>query len=157
MNDQLNLTASILDRLLDMEPKLSSESVQYRVVSERQILDYVLRDIENLLNTRCSPVELPDAFSRLKASLIKYGVRDFTAENPESSIIKKKLSKEIEKTIAVFEPRLKNPIVRLEHKTGKTRQVFFRISGTLIVEPLDEPVSFDTFFDLNKGHYVIKK
>ncbi len=140
-----------------MEPKLSSESAQYRVVSERQILGSVIRDIENLLNTRCSPVELPDAFSRLATSLIRYGVRDFTAENSESSLVKQKLSKEIEKTITIFEPRLKKPIVRLENNGSKIRQVFFRISGILVVETLDEPVSFDTFFDLNKGQYVIKK
>lgn len=157
MNQDLNITASILDRLVDMEPELSSESAQYRLVSERQILDNIFRDIENLLNTRCSPIELPDAFDQLAASLIRYGVRDFTVENPESSRVKQNLSREIEKAIALFEPRLKKPVVRLENTEGKTREVFFRISGTLVMEPLDEPISFDTFFDLNKGQYVIKK
>lgn len=157
MNDHFNLTASILDRLLDNEPKLSSESAQYRVVSERQIMDSVVRDIENLLNTRCSPIVLPAAFDRLKGSLIRYGVRDFTVENPGSHSARQKLCMEIEKTISIFEPRLKKPIVRVESKGSKNRQIFFRISGVLVVEPLDEPVSFDTFFDLNRGQYVISK
>jgi len=157
MNDQFNLTASILDRLVDMEPSLSSESAQYRVVSERQILDSVFRDIENLLNTRCSPIELPAAANRLKGSLIWYGLKDSTVENPESGLVRQKLCKEIEKTISLFEPRLKKPVVRVEARAGKKRELFFRISGVLVVEPLAEPVSFDTFFDINRGRYVITK
>jgi type VI secretion system protein ImpF len=157
MNDHFNLTASILDRLLDMEPELSSESAQYRVVSEGQILDSVFRDLENLLNTRCSPIELPAAFTMLKGSLIRYGLKDSTAENPESALVRQTLCKEIEKTISLFEPRLKKPVVRVETRGGKKRELFFRISGMLIVEPLAEPVSFDTFFDINRGQYVISK
>ena len=157
MNDHFNLTASILDRLLDMEPSLSSESAQYRVVSERQILDSVFRDIENLLNTRCSPIELPASFNRLKGSLIRYGLKDSTVENPESALVRQKLCKEIEKTISLFEPRLRKPVVRVETRGGKKRELFFRISGILVVEPLAEPVSFDTFLDINRGRYVITK
>ena len=157
MKDHFNLTASILDRLLDMEPALSSESAQYRVVSEQQILDSVFRDLENLLNTRCSPIKLPTAFSRLKGSLIRYGLKDSTVENPESALVRQKLCKEIEKTISLFEPRLKKPVVRVETRGGKKRELFFRISGILVVEPLAEPVSFDTFFDINRGQYVISK
>ncbi len=157
MKDHFNLTASILDRLLDMEPALSSESAQYRVVSEQQILDSVFRDLENLLNTRCSPIKLPAAFNRLKGSLIRYGLKDSTVENPESALVRQKLCKEIEKTISLFEPRLKKPVVRVETRGGKKRELFFRISGILVVEPLAEPVSFDTFFDINRGQYVISK
>ena len=138
-----------------MEPELRSESAQYRVVSEGQILASVFRDLENLLNTRCSPIELPDGFTMLKGSLIRYGLKDSTAENPESALVRQKLCREIEKTISLFEPRLKKPVVRIETRGGKKRELFFRISGILVVEPLAEPVSFDTFFDINRGQYVI--
>jgi type VI secretion system protein ImpF len=157
MNDAFNLTSSILDRLVDMEPENRSEPAQYRVVSERRILNQVFRDIENLLNTRCSPIDIPVSFKRLKGSLIRYGLTDSTAKNPESSRVRKELCKEIEKTIALFEPRLKNPIVRIETRVGKKRELSFRISGVLVVEPLAEPVSFDTFFDINQSRYVISK
>ncbi|MCD4721624.1 MAG: type VI secretion system baseplate subunit TssE [Desulfobacula sp.] len=157
MKDQFNLTASILDRLIDTEPKLSSEPVRYRIVSERQILESVVRDVENLLNTRCSPIALPVTFNRLKGSLIRYGLRDSTVENPGSILVRQKLCMEIEKAISMFEPRLKKAIVRLETENKRKRQLFFRISGVLVVEPLVEPVSFDTFFDLNRGRYIISK
>ena len=157
MNDEFNLTASILDRLLDNEPGLSSESDQYRVVSEQQILDCVFRDLENLLNTRCSQIKLPASFNRLKGSLICYGLKDSTAKNPESTLVRQTLCKEIEKTISLFEPRLKKPVVRVETRSGRKRELFFRISGILVVEPLAEPVSFDTFFDINRGQNIISK
>ena len=47
----LNAQASILDRLLDYDPKVASESVRDRL-SVRQIKDAVIRDLEYLLNTR---------------------------------------------------------------------------------------------------------
>jgi len=157
MDDQINLTASILDRLLDDDPKQIREPAQYRVLSERQILDCVIRDIENLLNTRCSPIKIPASFNNLKTSLIRYGINDFSAENPETSLVRHKLCREIETAIVRFEPRLKKPVVRLEQGRRQKRQLFFRISGILVVEPLTEPVSFDTFFDLNRGQYMIAK
>ena len=157
MDDQVNLSASILDRLLDDDPKVSQEPSQYRVMSEKQILNSVIRDIENLLNTRCSPIEIPVPFKELKKSLIRYGISDFSVENPGTSLVRQKLCNEIETALSVFEPRLKKPMVRVERETQKTRKLFFRISGILVMEPLAEPVSFDTFFDLNRGQYVISK
>lgn len=157
MNDSANLTASLLDRLLDDDPKVVQEPSQYRVFSERQIVDSVLRDIENLLNTRCSPIDIPASFKALKSSVIKYGIKDFSVENPGSGLVRRSLSREIESAIKRYEPRLKNPVVRLEKDDKNKRQLFFRISGVLIMEPLAEPISFDTFFDMNRARYMINK
>ncbi|WP_022665665.1 type VI secretion system baseplate subunit TssE [Desulfospira joergensenii] len=157
MDDSINLNASILDRLLDDDPKTIQEPSLYRVLSEKQILDNVIRDIENLLNTRCSPIDIPAPFKNLKRSLIRYGISDFSVENPGTSTVRQKLCKEIETAISVFEPRLKKPVVRIERENHDKRKLFFRISGILVMEPLSEPVSFDTFFDLNRGRYVISK
>jgi type VI secretion system protein ImpF len=156
-NTPYNLTASILDRLLDLEPKLATEPAQYRLISEREILDSVVRDIENLLNTRCSPVYIPSAFDSLNRSIMRYGLRDSSMDNPESALVRQALCREMEKAISVFEPRLKKTIVRVEVREVKKRQLVFRISGVLVVKPLEAPVSFDTFFDLNRGQYVISK
>ncbi len=155
MDDQANLNASLLDRLLDDDPKVTREPAQFRALSERQIFHSVIRDIENLLNTRCSPIDIPVPFKELKRSLIRYGIRDFSVENPETSIVRQKLCKEIETAISVFEPRLKKPVVRIEQGDNKKRKLFFRISGILVMDPISEPVSFDTYFDLNRSQYVI--
>ena len=50
--NQQNIQASLLDRLIDNEPGTSHEPVQYRLTTFRQLKRGVGRDLENLLNTK---------------------------------------------------------------------------------------------------------
>jgi type VI secretion system protein ImpF len=43
----------------------------------------------------------------------------------------------------------------METPADKERSLRFRITGLLIAEPEAEPVTFDTYFDVNRGQYVI--
>lgn len=146
-----------MDRLLDHEPGVSHEPVQYRLLSIGQIKASVIRDLESLLNTRRQILTPPVAYREVNNSLFVYGLRDFTAQNPKSVSVRQQLRQDVEKTISRFEPRLKNVTVHLETPTGKERNLRFRISGLLVVEPVAEPVTFDTYFDVNRGQYVISK
>ncbi|MBW2740232.1 MAG: type VI secretion system baseplate subunit TssE [Deltaproteobacteria bacterium] len=152
-----NLRASILDRLIDHEPDLSREPVPYCLVSIGQIKASVVRDIENLLNTRRQILILPVEYSQVNDSLFVYGLQDFTSKNPGSPFVKQQLRQDIEKTISQFEPRLKNVSVHLETTAQNKRTLRFRIKGMLVVEPVAEPVTFDTYFDANKGEYIISR
>ena len=154
-NNQENLHASILDRLVDFEPQTSHESVQYRLLNIGQIKKSVIRDLENLLNARRCIISPPASFKELNNSLFVYGLRDFTSSNPNSQPVRVQLRQDVEKTIARFEPRLKNVSVRFENASKKDRAVRFRISAMLVVEPITEPVSFDTLFDINRTEYTI--
>lgn len=146
-----------MDRLLDYEPGVSHEPVQYRLLSIGQIKASVIRDLESLLNTRRQILTPPVAYREVNNSLFVYGLRDFTAQNPKSVSVRQQLRQDVEKTISRFEPRLKNVTVHLETPTGKERNLRFRINGLLFVEPVAEPVTFDTYFDVNRGQYVISK
>jgi type VI secretion system protein ImpF len=157
MQDRQNSQASILDRLLDDEPRVSREPVQHRLFDIRQIKAMVIRDLEHLLNTRRQILPVPVSYKEVNNSVFVYGLGDFTSENPKSPSVRQQLRQDIQKTILRFEPRLKNVNVRLEEDTEKGRNLRFRISGMLIVEPETEPVSFDTYFDSNRGEYVIQK
>ena len=150
-NSSLNVQASILDRLIDLEPRVSSEPVRNRLQGVGPIKKSVVRHLESLLNTR-RHIEMPSAEMReINKSLFVYGLKDFTAENPNSIMIKQQLRQDIEKTILKFEPRLKNVRVQLETDEQNQRKLRFRISALLHVEPISEPVAFDTFFDMNRG------
>jgi len=146
-----------LDRLVDHEPGVSHEPVQYRLLSIGQIKASVIRDLENLLNARRQILPPPVAYREVNNSLFVYGLRDFTAQNPKSVPVRQHLRQDIEKTISRFEPRLRNVTVHLETPTQKERNLRFRINGLLVVEPVAEPVTFDTYFDINRGEYVISK
>lgn len=151
------MQGSILDRLIDMEPDTRGESVQYRSISYNQLRAAVERDLENLLNTRCFPNEIPDSCTELCKSLLVYGLADFTSRNPSVPAVRTELRQQIERAIALFEPRLRNVAVRVESPAQGERRFMFKITALLKFEEMTEPVSFDTFFDSNRGEYSISR
>jgi type VI secretion system protein ImpF len=157
MNDnQGNIRASLLDRLIDQEPEVSFEPVQYRLLDMRQIKAFVIRDLETLLNTRRIIYPPPAEFIELGKSVLVYGLRDFTSQSTRSTVLRKALRQDIERTIARFEPRLKNVKIQLDtDQSGNSLR--FRINALLVIEPETEPVQFDTVFDINRSEYVITK
>ena len=150
-----NLRACILDRLVDLEPGVSHEPVHSGFRSIGQIKASLVRDLENLLNTKRQILVPPSGFREVNNSVFVYGLRDFTSQNPGSPFVKQKLRLDVEKTISRFEPRLRNVTVQVETPTRKDHRLRFRIIGLLVVDPVREAVSFDTYFDVDRGEYVI--
>ena len=158
MNEkQQNLQASILDRLIDLEPGVSREPVQYRFLSIGQAKTSVARDLENLLNTKRSVLVPPIGCREVNSSLFVYGLQDFTSQNPKSPMVRQQLRQQIERVISRFEPRLKNVKVNLEMSTQSERNLRFRISALLVVGPVSEPVTFDTYLDVTRGAYAVSE
>jgi type VI secretion system protein ImpF len=85
-----------------------------------------------------------------------YGLQDFTMKNPSSTMVRQRLRQVIERTISRFEPRLKNVNVQIEASGQNARDLRFRITAMLILEPISEPVIFDTYFDVSRGEYKIQ-
>ena len=152
-----NSQAPLLDRLIDEDPGTSGDSAQQRLLSARQIKALVVRDLENLLNSRRSIAALPAEFRELQNSVATYGLKDFTALSADSTTVQNAILKDVEKAIARFEPRLKNVKVMLETGDQKERKLSFHISGMLVVDPIREPVAFDTFFDPVRKEYVVSE
>ncbi|BBO17377.1 type VI secretion system baseplate subunit TssE [Candidatus Brocadia pituitae] len=153
--EQQSLQTSILDRLIDREPEVPSESVQNRSLSISQIKASVKRDLENLLNSRRILIEPPQSYRELIDSVYTYGLRDFTSKNPKSPSLKQQLRYELEKTISQFESRLKNVSIHFEEHSPDRQSLKFRISALMVVEPIKEPVTFDTICDVNKQSYSV--
>ncbi|MCJ7603086.1 MAG: type VI secretion system baseplate subunit TssE [Desulfobacterales bacterium] len=156
MKQRQSAQASILDRLIDREPNVTHEPVQ-EGFSVGQIKDAVARDLENLLNTRRNIIAPPASYREVNTSLFVYGLPDFTSSNPAHISVRSQLRLEIEKTISRFEPRLKNITVHIDSPVGGNRELKFRITGVLVVDPISEQVVFDTSFDLNRSRYSILK
>ncbi|RPJ11366.1 MAG: type VI secretion system baseplate subunit TssE [Deltaproteobacteria bacterium] len=157
IQNQPNIQPTLLDRLIDDEPGLSREPVQDRLTTFGQIEARVARDLERLLNTRGPVIAPPPSYQELNHSLYTYGLSDFTSQSPKSQTVRQRLWQEIERAISRFEPRLRNVAVHIETSTEAERVVRFKISGLLVVDPVTEPVTFDTYFDINKGEYVVRK
>lgn len=157
MKSHHGLQSSILDRLIEDPEGQLGGSVQSLRAGISQLKRQVVRDLENLLNTRRNILPPPQECPELSRSLFVYGLKDFTAENPASLLVRQQLRQDIERTVAQFEPRLKNVRVALDQEGGNERRLRFRINGLLVVEPISEPISFDTFFEMNRGLCTISE
>jgi type VI secretion system protein ImpF len=149
--------ASVLDRLIDDDPGNTRESDRYRRMDLKATMAVVVRDLERLLNTRRSIARLAAPFKAVDQSVFVYGLRDFTAENPNDPATLQLIRQDVENTIAKFEPRLKNVKVRLVAGDETERKLSFRVSGLLVVDPIREPVTFDTYYDATRKEYVISR
>jgi len=155
--DRPQIQLSLLDRLIDNEPGVSRDPLNMRNPDFNQVKAMVARDIEKLLNTKGTVSPPPQALKEVTNSLYTYGLMDFTSSNPKSQATRQKLRIEIEQTIARFEPRLKNVNVRVEPPSPHERNLKFKIAGLLVLDPVTEPVAFDTLFDIGRGEYAIPK
>ena len=153
----MNIQASILDRLIDKDPGVSRESVSQQLADVRALKQSVIRDVENLLNTRRKIFPVPEELKEVNNSLFMYGLPDFSSLNPRSPQVKQMIRRDVEQTIAKFERRIKNVKVHLEISDKMEQRIRFRITGILQMEPISEPVTFDTYFDINKGNYAISR
>jgi type VI secretion system protein ImpF len=150
------VTLSVLDRLLDDDPKHSAEVPLSRPQSLRALKASLKRDLEWLLNTRRT-IEPPDDSSRETVrSVYNYGFDDISSRSVLSTEDQSDLVKEMESVIAIFEPRLKRVKVKMESVGGSSHVVSFVIDGLLNVDPAPEPVRFDTVLEIGKGEYAVK-
>jgi type VI secretion system protein ImpF len=155
-DNEVRVTPSVLDRLLDFEPELTREPMASRAKSLRQLKLAVRRDLEWLLNTRRVATEIPADLKEVTRSVANYGLPDFSGLSIESPAEQKRMRREIQETIATFEARLENVVVTLEPKRDTERALRFRIDARLKIEPAPEPVTFDTVLQLGSGQYEIQ-
>src|ERR1039458_8925492 len=105
------VTQPLIDRLMDRDKDRNRDAVdpyRSRSASVRGLKAALRRDLEWLLNTRRNPNAAPDSMVELSQSLFNYGLPDFSALSVNSPKDRQQLLVEVERTVAVFEPRLRN-------------------------------------------------
>jgi type VI secretion system protein ImpF len=151
------VTLSVLDRLIDEDPKRSAEVPLTRAQALREMKAALRRDLEWLLNTRCLDREAEKGTAELARSLYCYGLPDYGSLSQDHENTQYELVRRIEKVLAIFEPRLAGVKVALSGDQGdRNRGVRFVITGMLRVDPRPERVSFDTMLELSSGEYQVK-
>jgi type VI secretion system protein ImpF len=155
--DEGTITLTVLDRLIDREPKNRSTEVPLnRSQALRELRASLRRDLEWLLNTRRTPLEASEAHGEASASVYNYGLPDITSMSVHSSQDQSRLCKLLESCIATFEPRLASVKVALVPAASGTRTLRFVIEGLLRIDPAPEHISFDTTLELSSGEYAVK-
>jgi type VI secretion system protein ImpF len=115
----------------------------------------VRRDLEWLLNTRVEPSRVAEDTSQVARSIAAFGLPDFTSWNVRGGVDQETLRKAVEDAVARFEPRLESVQVFLETVSEVDRTLKFRIEARLRVEPVPEPVSFDSVLQLGSQEFVL--
>ena len=153
----VRITPSIIDRLLDFEPKISTEAPKTHSKSLRELKLSVRRDLEWLLNTRHTAEKVPEGLQEVNKSLALFGLPDFTGLSSKNFDDRNNLISSIENALRIFEPRFMNVKVLLLETDEVQRGMKFQIQATLKVEPTPEPVVFDTILQVGSGEFQVKE
>jgi type VI secretion system protein ImpF len=157
LDNEIRITPSVLDRLLDYEPELAREPLASRSKSLRQLKESVKRDLEQLLNSRQSGDWLPPDLKELNSSVAAYGLPDFSSVSIKSPSEQGRLRAALESAISTFEPRLEDVAITLLPLGELHRSLHFRIDARLKIEPAPEPVTFDAMLQLASGQYLVRE
>lgn len=158
----IEIRQSVFDRLTgaDLVRPAGGEARPPRTTDEAIALRKrnLLRDLEQLLNSRqISDVDEIEQ-ELLRASVYTYGLPDLssydaaTAGNPEG------LQRAIKLALRNHEPRLRNVrVTQAESEDRFDRLVRFHIEGDLVVEPDMERVEFDTVLRTSTKRFEVQE
>lgn len=148
---------SVFDRLIDYDPKSTREAVVSTQMALRDLKQAVRRDLEWLLNTRRTVINVAETLTEVNRSVVVYGLPDLTAVNIDSAAEQSRLVKAVEQALATFDPRFRNPKVFIEPANNIEREVRFRIEAILDIEPAPEPIVFDTVLQTGSFDFAVKE
>lgn len=150
---ETTITVSALDRLIDLEPDNRMENPLSRSQSIRLLKSSVRRDLEWLLNSRRIADAPDEGYKELNRSVYTYGLPDMSALTMASTTDRNRLVRSILASINLYEPRLTNVrLVVVETPDAGKKDVRFRIEAMLRMDPVPEPISFDTVIELKSGN-----
>lgn len=119
----------------------------------------VCRDLEWLLNTRTAPLDIPAGLDELQRSLIRFGLPDFSSMNFGDPKAKNRMAALLAEVIRDFEPRLVKDTVEVEFADEDQdrfrSRLHYRIRGKLRIDPIPQPVEFDTVLELMHKTFVV--
>jgi type VI secretion system protein ImpF len=119
----------------------------------------VRRDLEWLLNTRLVAQEVL-RYPEAKKSILAYGLPDLSTFSVGGALSIREICELIANAVKTFEPRLQKRSIKVEFIPSKDISDFtmrFRISGVIQVEPIREPVTFDTSLDPSSGVVTVEE
>lgn len=153
----IRVTPSLLDRLIDQDPRSSRDVAPSRADSVRELRRAVLRDLESLLNSRNPFPDLSSAFAEAGQSVLTYGLPDLTSRAVGNTTDQHELRQLIESAIRTFEPRLTSVTASLQPDSQTERSLCLRIDARLVMDPAPEPVSFDIIMPMQTLKCEVKE
>jgi type VI secretion system protein ImpF len=119
----------------------------------------VLRDVEALLNSRRPLLGDLAGLPEVESSLMSYGIPDVSQFSAADAQDIHTLMDLIAATLRRFEPRLLPESIRVrpvESEDEYGARMHLRIEAILHVEPIHEPITFDTQIDMERGDVAVE-
>ena len=118
-------------------------------LNSRQLKASVRRELERLLNTRCS---LPlHRLGEEERSVVNYGIPDFSSLSPHNADDHALIASIVGQTITAFEPRLRQVCVEVKPGPRGDASLQLNISAELVIGTFNEPVSFPVTLNSKSG------
>ncbi|MCG8425784.1 MAG: type VI secretion system baseplate subunit TssE [Chromatiales bacterium] len=142
---QISVQPPFLDLILDDEPELSKESFRNVAQQYRTYKLGVIRDLEQMLNSKCNLSYNGEA---LKGDIMfTYGVDDFTHINISALSGRDKLRQKIIDAIRENEPRLQDINVVIHDNIDDGNRLNFRIEAKLCIYADSDPFVLNASFE----------
>jgi type VI secretion system protein ImpF len=159
MADQVlrdRLIPSLIDRLVDDEPKKNAEAREFRVLSLSQLRASVLRDLNWLFNATqlAASLDLSDHPAVLR-SVVNYGLPALSGQTARQMDMPQ-LERAIRQAIIDFEPRILADTLRVttefnERDLDHHNQISFRIEAQIWAVPAPIELLVRSELDLESG------
>lgn len=156
-DNETRVTPSVLDRLVDQDPRSSTEAPKSRSVSLAELKQSVRRDLEWLLNSRCFLKADEIDLEETKRSVAFYGLPDITGLSVKDPAALKRLSAAVQTAIRNFEPRFLDLRITFEPPSGTDNRMHFRIEANLDMDPTPEPIMFDTVLQVADANFTVNE
>lgn len=157
-SDEEPLMPSVFDRLIDNEPFNTHETPHSQTQTMREIRESVMRDLENLLNTRWRCKSWPPQLNELSSSLVNYGIPDFSSVDLSNELDRNSLREAIEFAIRTYETRFVSVSVEIpKDRTLEDRSLHFTIRAELYATPVPEPIVFDSTLEPSDHLFHVKR
>ena len=140
--------ALLFDRLVDV-PDWDERQQPLRILNREQLKASVRRELECLLNTRCSiPLH---RLGEEERSVVNYGIPDFSSLSPHNADDHLLIASIVGQTITAFEPRLRHVRVDVGPAFTAESALCLNINAELVVGMFSEPVSFPLTLNSKTG------
>ncbi len=154
------LRASLLDRL--MLPPGASRGGSQLVIGVRELRESVARDLDWLLNSKrflSADGRDLEGLKEVRTSVLNYGMPDFSPSSWRNDNALNSIARTIEELLRRFEPRLRPGSIKVTAQKPvdvDDMKPHFRIDAVLHVDPVSEPVSFDTDVDFAASRISVR-
>jgi type VI secretion system lysozyme-like protein len=145
--------ALLFERLVDENPHTPGEAQPFRIYGVVALRDSVGHELMRLLNTRCPRSAGPAGDEN--RTILDYGIPDFSHMSAGSETDTHQLARTLERTVAHYEPRLRQVRISIEPSAKQRNAVMGSIEAMLVYGNVNEPVAFPLVLSLKSGEVVL--